>query len=356
MKVCILGNNLVSLTLAKALINLDICVDFFPSNKKLNISKTRTIGISDSNVNFFNKNILEIKKLLWEINKIEILSENTKDEKIIDFQKKGQNLFYIIKNYELYDYLSRALKKNKFFFQKNKLPKNFKIKNYNLVINTDSNNFFLKKYFYKKINKDYNSFAHTTVIEHKKLSNNHIATQIFTKNGPLAFLPISDIKTSIVYSVRGSKNVDLKNLIKKYNKKYSILKISQTKNFYLKSSNVRNYYFKNILAFGEILHKIHPLAGQGFNMSLRDIKLLIRLIKSRIDNGLDLDHSICIDFEKKARHKNYLFSSGIDLIYEFFKFESKVNHSFISKSVKLLGKNKYANNFFTKIADEGIFF
>ena len=32
----------------------------------------------------------------------------------------------------------------------------------------------------------------TTIINHEKISNN-IATQIFTKNGPLAFLPISNI-------------------------------------------------------------------------------------------------------------------------------------------------------------------
>ena len=33
--------------------------------------------------------------------------------------------------------------------------------------------------------------------------------------------------------------------------------------FELKSSNLRNYYKENILAFGDLLHKLHPLAGQG---------------------------------------------------------------------------------------------
>ena len=32
--------------------------------------------------------------------------------------------------------------------------------------------------------------------------------QIFTKNGPIAFLPISQTETSIVYSARKKKNID----------------------------------------------------------------------------------------------------------------------------------------------------
>ena len=34
------------------------------------------------------------------------------------------------------------------------------------------------------------------------------------------------------------------------------------------------------------MHKIHPLAGQGFNMTIRDIKNIIEIIKYKIDLGL----------------------------------------------------------------------
>ena len=128
----------------------------------------------------------------------------------------------------------------------------------------------------------------------------------------LAFLPISEDKTSVVYSIRNLKEIDFENLIKKYNTKYSIIKINNISKYELKSSNLRSYYNKNILAFGDMLHKLHPLAGQGFNMTIRDIKLLSELIKFRIDNGLEIDHSICINFEKKARHKNFLFDPEED--------------------------------------------
>ena len=100
-----------------------------------------------------------------------------------------------------------------------------------------------------------------------------------------SFLPISEKQTSVVYSMRvknKKNNFDIKSLIKKYNPIYSIKKIYAFSFFELRSSNLRKYYESNILAFGDLLHKIHPLAGQGFNMSLRDIRLLSDLINEKI--------------------------------------------------------------------------
>ena len=38
-----------------------------------------------------------------------------------------------------------------------------------------------------------------------------------------------------------------------------------------------------MLAFGDLLHRVHPLAGQGFNMTIRDIVSLSKIIKNKID-------------------------------------------------------------------------
>ena len=331
MKVSILGSGLTSLTLAKMLINQGINVDIFSDQKDMIDNKIQTLGISKSNIDFFNENILNIKKFFWDINKIEIFSENLKDEKLLNFGNNNEILFSIIRNFDLYNHLLLNLKKSKLVKFKKKITyKNLIKNNDNLIFNCDYNHLITKKFFY------------------------NIASQIFTKNGPLAFLPISQSETSIVYSIKNKENVDFEKLIKKYNIKYKILKINKVMRFELKSSSLRSYYYKNIIAFGDLLHKIHPLAGQGFNMTIRDIKTIYKLIKFKKEHGLDLDTSICSDFEKSSRDKNYLFSNGIDLIYEFFNFENRLNINNLSKSVKYLGKNKIVNNFFTKFADKGI--
>ena len=355
MKLCILGNGLTSLSLAKSLVNKGIFVDIFLDEKFLKYDKSRTIGISKKNLDFFNKNILDIKKFSWNINKIEIYSDNLPNEKILNFQNNNLPLFAIIKNYDLKKYLLSILYKNKFCNFKNKNNfQNFNIEDYKLIINCDSYNAITNKFFFKKIKKNYNSYAYTAIIKHKELRNNNVASQTFTERGPIAFLPISERETSVVYSIQGNKNLDLKKLIKKYNTKYTITKFSELASFELKSSNLRSYYYKNILAFGDLLHKLHPLAGQGFNMSLRDIKDISELIKFKLDHGLDLDSSICVDFEKKTKHKNYLFSNGIDFVYEFFKLESKIKNDFFSKSIQFFGKNKFLNRSFEKIANSGL--
>jgi 2-octaprenyl-6-methoxyphenol hydroxylase len=357
MNVCIIGSGLTSLSLAKGLINLGLKVDLFSHNTQNIYDKSQTLGISQSNIDFFNKNILNINHLLWDINRIEIFSENLKNEKILNFENKKKQLFSIIKNYKFYNYLLSNLKKNKLFT----IKKNKKIilsnQEYNLIINSDSNHPITKKFFFKKLSKNYNSYGHVTTIEHKRLSSNNVAIQIFTKKGPVAFLPVSKEETSVVYSARGKKKIEkreLQYLIKKNLKKYDVKKINDIKTFELKSADLRTYYHDNILAFGDLLHKIHPLAGQGFNMSIRDMKVLIKLVNFKINLGIQLDSSICSEFEKNAKPHNYLFSNSIDFIYELFNIESKTSNILMSKSIQLLGKNKSLNKFFTKLADTGI--
>ena len=354
MKVCILGGGLTSLTLAKTLVNLGIYVDIFSGDNKHTQNKIRTIGISKSNIEFFNENILNIKKLSWNINRIEIYSDSFGEEKILNFDNNDDQLFSLIKNNELSNYLNDELRKNK-YFQIKKTFRNYDLitKNYDLVFNCDPNNHLSRNIFYKKIDKNYKSFAYATIIHHKKVIKNDIAKQVFTKNGPFAYLAISQTETSIVYSVKGNKNVNLEEYIKKYNTKYLITKIEKPIKFELRSSNLRSYYHKNILAFGDTLHKLHPLAGQGFNMSIRDIREILKLIKLRINLGLPLDMSIFSDFENKTKHKNFIFSQSIDFIHEFFNLEKKFNIKFLSKFVKFLGENKLLNKSFKKIADQG---
>ena len=353
MKVCIIGDGLVSLTLANVLIQKDLFVDIYAKNKNNHYDHSRTLGISKSNIDFFNNKIINIKKILWEIQKIKIFTEKDLQKEILSFENENFQIFSIIRNYQLQNLLLQKLKKSKFVKFRNSydIDKN----KYKLIINSDPYHPFSKKFFAKKIEKNYSSNAYTTTIIHEKI-NNVTAFQNFTKNGPLAFLPISKSETSIVYSVKSleKKNIsEMNNLIKKYNPIYSIKKINKWNIFRLKSSSVRNYYKDNILAFGDLLHKIHPLAGQGFNMSLRDIKLLSDLIDEKINLGLDLDNSICKKFQKKSKDKNFIFSSGIDWVYELFNLENKINSNIKKNTFNVVGSNKYVNLLIPKFADHG---
>jgi 2-octaprenyl-6-methoxyphenol hydroxylase len=364
MNVCIIGDGLTSLSLAKNLINKKINIHIYHQNKIQKSTPSRTIGISKNNLEFFKKEICKIsKKNCWEIKGIEIYSQKLKNESLLNFKDKKNDLFYMVRNDELYQSLRKKIFKNKFLkstiIDGNFSEKTLNKKKYDLIINCDSNNFLAKKYFSKKLEKDYFNIAYTAILKHEKIDNN-IALQIFSEFGPIAFLPISQTETSVVCSLdvknRKFNNAEVIDIINKNNQKYQIKKIFALNNFKLNLSNLRNYYHKNILAFGDLLHRIHPLAGQGFNMTIRDIKILSEIIQSKIELGLLLDSSILNNFEKQTKNKNFMFSNGIDFIHQIFNTEKKINNNILSKFVQLIGKNSSINKAFTRIADKGFLF
>ena len=107
-----------------------------------------------------------------------------------------------------------------------------------------------KKYFTKKIIKDYKNFAFTTILEHEKLENNS-AIQVFTSLGPIAFLPISNKKTSVVCSLDTSnKNYndnEILKLINKSNPKFKVKKNSKINLFCLEIFKFKKILFKGFL-------------------------------------------------------------------------------------------------------------
>ena len=108
MKVCIIGDGLVSLTLAQVLIQKELAVDILSSKKDNKYDKTRTLGISKSNIDYFNDKIIDLRKISWKIKKIKIYTEKNSKDEILKFDNSNQ-IFSIIKNYELY----KLLKNNK---------------------------------------------------------------------------------------------------------------------------------------------------------------------------------------------------------------------------------------------------
>ena len=365
MNICLIGNSLTGLVLAKSLVNKKVKVTMYHENKNYIVDNTRTIGISSNNIEFIQKEIIKINKsLLWDINQIEIYNKNENNNKILNFNENKKNLFFIIKNDKFYQTLNKRLIKNKYF--KKKIIKDKKtydkiLKNpdYNLIINCDSKNIISKKYFSKKIYKDYDSTAYTAVIGHDKIKNKK-AVQIFTKYGPIAFLPISEKKTSVVCSIKNNdqkirfSKKECEKFILSQNTDYKIKNITKFNTFKLEFKVSKNYFFNKILGFGDVLHHIHPLAGQGFNMTIRDIKILLKLIENKKNLGLQLDQTINEDFESKSKHLNFIFSAGIDFIFEFFSFDNFYLKYYSNIILKNINKNKFLNKTLIKFADQGL--
>jgi 2-octaprenyl-6-methoxyphenol hydroxylase len=349
MNICLLGNNLTNLVLANIFLSKKINVDIISLASAPVLKNTiRTIAISSENYKFLKENIKNFKNLGWPTSMIKIYSERNRSSELFEFKNKNQNNFYLLKYIEFYN----LLKKNKFLKfvkYKNYNFETIKKRNYNLIINSEHNNLITKKFFFKKIERNYNSLAHTAIIGHKKI-NNKIAIQIFTNSGPLAFLPLSDSQTSIVFSNNSNKLINKKEfleIINKYNHKYFVKKISNIESFSIKFSHLRNYVYKNILSFGDLIHKVHPLAGQGFNMTIRDIKSLSLILDENIKLGIDDGETIAQKFQEHNKHLNFMYGVGIDSINSFFKLDTKLKNNLSEPIFKILKGNKFLNNYAT---------
>ena len=358
MKICIIGKGLTALILAKKLVELGIKIDLIDEKEIHFFSDSRTLAITEKNIEFLTSSFPNITNKGCPVNEIKIYDERDLLNDLITFKKDKKVQFYMYEYNAILDYVTQILKRDKRFKilknKKNLFTKNF-LEEYELIIDTSLKNSYSKKIFYKKVTKDYLSKAFVTIINHESIKNN-IARQIFTKYGPVAFLPISKNRTSIVFSIKNKENrkgIEIKNLINKYNNFYKIKSFKKIENFELKFSLMRKYYFKNILAFGDALHRIHPLAGQGFNMNLRDIQNLLMLIKQNLEIGLPLNELILKKFENKMSYKNVIFATGIDFIYEFFMYENKLPN-IISRKIFNIINNKKFLNISKEIANRGI--
>ena len=97
--------------------------------------------------------------------------------------------------------------------------------------------------------------------------------------------------------------------------------------------------------FGDTLHVVHPFAGQGFNMILRDLKKLKENLYDRISLGLDIGAiDFLSDFSDLLKPRNFVYSLSLDFLRNCFKLNSKPFKDFRNLVMMNLSKNKYAKN------------
>ena len=378
-KICIIGGGLTGLVTAISLSKFDFQIDLITENPKKIFKSSRTIAISQENFNFLNKlNIFEsLKKEIWVCSKMKLYteSENEKFLEIFEMDKenKNENIFYMIENQKIMKLMLNRIKKIKSIsLKKNKkissiytsgILKNVKFKNnvskYNLVIiSAGYENALIKNFFnHKVIKNSYREFAISTIIEHSAV-NNIIARQIFLDNSIFAILPISKTKTSIVWSLKNSmkNNSDyfFKEKIKKYASNY-VKNLKFVSSLEKKDLNLmlrKKYYSDRTLLFGDALHLMHPFVGQSFNMTLRDLKCLEKIVKEKINLGLDIGSSdVLSEFSNETKPRNFSFSVGSDLLKSALSFKKARNDMF-----KILNKSNFAKDIVFDVANKGFRF
>ena len=114
----------------------------------------------------------------------------------------------------------------------------------------------------------------------------------------------------------------------------------------------KKYYSDRTLLFGDMLHQMHPFVGQSFNMTLRDLKSLEKIIKDKINLGLDIGSSdVLSEFSNKAQPRNFSFSVGSDLLKNMLSFKKARNDIF-----KILNKSNLAKDIMFDVANKGFRF
>ena len=124
-------------------------------------------------------------------------------------------------------------------------------------------------------------------------------------------------------------------------------------NFFLR----KKYHNDRILLFGDALHVVHPLVGQGFNMILRDLYSLKKNLSSKMDLGLDIgtDNTLA-EFSSETKSNNLVYSLGIDFIKNSFSIKKKTFKNYRDLIIMSLNKNSFVKNIFFNLADKGIKF
>ena len=101
----------------------------------------------------------------------------------------------------------------------------------------------------------------------------------------------------------------------------------------------KNMTYKNIIMLGESAHTVHPIAGQGFNLTLKDISTLYSVLDRYLSLGYELNHQFIFnDFNKQRIPDNTLFSFSTMFMSDAFISQSNFINKSIETSFKILNR------------------
>ena len=372
-KICIIGNGLTGLTTALILGKLNLDVHLIAAPDKKRRRDIRTTAISESNykglIDFIGK---KNSKIFFESKEIDLYKEHSKEIKhFMNLSNKHKNLMFLFQNEILKKLIQRKINtyKNLKIFNKKvseiDVEKNkvfFANKNFSydaIFVCTGSKSEIIQNIFKDRfIERKTDEIAFTSIVNHS--SNIINAKQFFLKEGPMAILPLNKNKFSFVWSVGSKfKNKNAAPIItkklKEILKMQSDLRISKVDCFPISFKFRSSFNKKNILVLGEGSYNVHPVAGQGFNLILRDIFYLNRKINEYIKNGIQIKDSLFIDeYLKQRKPENLLFGLGINFINKFFKF-NKITEPIKKVILKDINKFNILKDISLRVSNKGIF-
>ena len=145
--------------------------------------------------------------------------------------------------------------------------------------------------------KDYPQSALLSVVKTNR-PHQHKAYERFVENGPLALLPMNDQRFAVVWTLAADELANLSsmsddNYLKHLQKTFGthaglFTEPTPRKTYPLSKSSLTTPCSHRVLALGNAAHTVHPVAGQGFNLGLRDVATLAELLVEAGTSGSDI--------------------------------------------------------------------
>jgi 2-octaprenyl-6-methoxyphenol hydroxylase len=212
----------------------------------------------------------------------------------------------------------------------------------------------------KTRNWDYNETALVVTIKHQHPHHN-LAIENFYPGGPFAVLPMTDNRSGIVWTERPAA---AKNLLEMPEDQFIALlkergcdhlgKItlqSQRMLYPLKFMMADALHKDRTAIIGEAAHGMHPIAGQGFNLSVRDIAVLGDVIEEAYRTQVDIGSRILLQRYANGRHLDHLtFMMATDVLVKLFSNNIPPIRWARQFGLGLVQKAPFAKNFFGRVA------
>ena len=302
-------------------------------------SDQRTLAVNANSRDFLISLDLWHKLINEPINKIII--EDQINQSPLEFENSNEPMGSVIYNKELLLKARNYLKKEKILIENIDLDINnidthhpIKLKNqyyeFSKIVlsvgkmNTINPNF--KKRIFSSHHKSYVGFFNHSVNHENK------AYQFFTKCGPLAVLPAPNKTKNLSTFIYSSKIYiepnELKKIIKNHFKNTHglISFINEIKSFKISPHVTTPNKKKNIILIGDSLRSIHPVAGQGWNLGIKDIQTLSDLL-----NLYDINDENFVDlYFSRRKIESYAYLSFTNLINYLYENDSKINKPIIN--------------------------